>query len=366
MAEHFIRSCINSRGVNLDNIDLIPGGGIKPEDTKDVIAFKLRATMLRQRLLEQSFLEMQRTIGFRHRCMSPCIGKDFPKEYEPGFGNFDSLLVPIYSNKEKEQASSQDIVHGENIPSEASVVEKISFKAKKSWPSKDLIRRLLKASKTRPTSYFLARFRSPQDKSYVDIEYRFNNATNEEHFSFTNGSFEKLFTPAALKQFQADLANNNCPDEKTAFVSFFPYIFHELVGRIWWNGFIVSVNTPKETRMILNTITFDPPAFVFDVTGLRNVSATRNDNRLTFTGGNTSPHAATPGNAGDEGAVHRKFMIRGRTEDELANVEIKHIYGTRLVKMVLPVLGTLSGIPLRSKSKVAKGERQIVNLEGTV
>src|SRR5947209_1051128 len=115
--------------------------------------------------------------------------------------------------------------------------------------------------RTRPTTYFLARFRPSPDAGFIEVDYRLNKATGKESFQCTSGSLENLLTGEDLAKYQVDKENNNV-DEKVVFFKNFPRIFNNFEGRIWWNGFIVCVDEKLSSRMRLKTVVPHPPAFI--------------------------------------------------------------------------------------------------------
>lgn len=182
------------------------------------------------------------------------------------------------------------------------------------------------------------------------MDYRYK-ANGKDFFQITSGSLEKLLTGEALIQYLADKQNNNL-DEKVTFFRNFSRIFNNLEGRIWWNGYIVCVDGSVSSRIRVKTVMFDPPAFIFDLSGLQHISATRNDTRLSFIGNNGQAGEGEGEGTGEmQPTVNRSFVIRGRTEHDIKQLNITHAEGTTLVSITLP---TLSGIPVSTKNSGAK------------
>lgn len=203
----------------------------------------------------------------------------------------------------------------------------------------------------------MARFRTNPEMDYVELDYRFNKFSGQDSFQVTKGAFEDLLIGDqwALNNYISDKDNNNV-DVKEAFFHFAPYFFNNLEGRIWWNGFIASIEGDKEKRMILKSLKMDPPALVFDAKGFSQVSAKRNHNKFTFMGSSTSETKEQGDKAipGGENVNAKEFVIRGRTDKEVKQLAVDHDNGTTLVSILIP---TLSGIPVStsSGSKIGKG-----------
>ncbi|CAL8072716.1 unnamed protein product [Orchesella dallaii] len=237
-------------------------------------------------------------------------------------------LCPI-----REVSSAETI---ENIQLPVPVKPKIII-----WPSPEVVNKILNDPRSRPTSLFLARFRRNPQEPYVEVDYRYSRLTGDDTFKI-KGNLKDLLEPAAQLVYEADIANNN-GSEKMVFLDNAPYIFNNLEGKMYWNGFLTKIEGNPKDRLRLKSLDLDSSTLIFDLTGFTGVKSKKKGSQHTFNC--FSEH--------DDNASKVFCLVRGKALPENTRLYVDHPKYSADMNLTLPTLPE-SGIPFPITKKEVK------------